>query len=201
MIELASHTRHRKHKKGEGLSYESGLHKKDFESVYYSRMTVRCTLRSCKKHRLAAVPLLASTWSSNTGSFLFKVISLKLANEWMHVDFTTSDSRHERPIRKMLSGSLFVYYADAHRNKTGQRYAAATAAAYAKELLPIIPRGWQTMGHLMRQSPASPQTNCSVPIHSPKKPHFLVPLDRNTNFIGRNDILSQLLKRPFPIEQ
>ena len=30
-------------------------------------------------------------------------------------------------------------YADSHKNKNWQRYAAATAAAYAKELLSIIP--------------------------------------------------------------
>lgn len=30
-------------------------------------------------------------------------------------------------------------YADSHKNKRWQRYAAATAAAYAKELLSIIP--------------------------------------------------------------
>jgi hypothetical protein len=31
-------------------------------------------------------------------------------------------------------------YADSHKNKRWQEYAAATAAAYAKELLNIIPR-------------------------------------------------------------
>jgi hypothetical protein len=30
-------------------------------------------------------------------------------------------------------------YADSHKNKQWQRYAAATAAAYAKELLYVIP--------------------------------------------------------------
>ena len=31
-------------------------------------------------------------------------------------------------------------YADSHKNKRWQPYAAATAAAYAKELLSVIPR-------------------------------------------------------------
>ncbi|KAF5024639.1 hypothetical protein F66182_3261 [Fusarium sp. NRRL 66182] len=33
-------------------------------------------------------------------------------------------------------------YSDSHKNKQWQKYAAATAAAYTKELLSVIPRGW-----------------------------------------------------------
>ncbi|KAK8097365.1 kinesin light chain [Apiospora sp. TS-2023a] len=57
-------------------------------------------------------------------------------------------------------------YADAHKNKRWQPYAAATAAAYAKELLSIVP---------------------------PLAPGDLN--GRNENFVGREDILSQLLER------
>ncbi|KAJ4251450.1 hypothetical protein NW762_011433 [Fusarium torreyae] len=39
-------------------------------------------------------------------------------------------------------------YSDSHKNKEWQRYAAATAAAYARELLSVVPREWalQTPG-------------------------------------------------------
>ncbi|KAH7010456.1 hypothetical protein EDB80DRAFT_642967 [Ilyonectria destructans] len=60
-------------------------------------------------------------------------------------------------------------YADSHKNKEWQPYAAAMAAAYAKAVLNII---------------------------QPKKVqegHFMVPLGRNKGFVGRESILHQLL--------
>ncbi|KAK8028960.1 hypothetical protein PG991_006016 [Apiospora marii] len=78
-------------------------------------------------------------------------------------------------------------YADAHKNKRWQPYAAATAAAYAKELLSIVP-------------PLAPgDLNGSE--NSRRKSHFLVPFSRNENFVGREDILGQLLERLPPTAQ
>ncbi|KAI3530692.1 hypothetical protein CABS02_14420 [Colletotrichum abscissum] len=72
-------------------------------------------------------------------------------------------------------------YADAHKNKRWQPYAAATAAAYAKELLNTVPP--LTSSNLYR-----PEDSC-------QKPHFIVPFGRNENFVGRNAILTRLLER------
>ncbi|KZL87964.1 kinesin light chain [Colletotrichum incanum] len=75
-------------------------------------------------------------------------------------------------------------YADAHKNKRWQPYAAATAAAYAKELLCIIPP-------LLSSIPDSSED-------SRPRPHFIVPFGRNENFVGRDAILTQLLERISP---
>ncbi|KAK1656993.1 hypothetical protein BDP55DRAFT_43077 [Colletotrichum godetiae] len=72
-------------------------------------------------------------------------------------------------------------YADAHKNKQWQPYAAATAAAYAKELLNTIP-------------PLT-SSNLDKPEDSHQKPYFIVPFGRNENFVGRDAILTRLLKR------
>ncbi|KAI3531969.1 phosphorylase superfamily protein [Colletotrichum abscissum] len=72
-------------------------------------------------------------------------------------------------------------YADAHKNKLWQPYAAATAAAYAKELLNIIP-------------PLT-SSNLDEPQSSRREPHFIVPLGRNESFVGRDAILTRLLER------
>ncbi|KAK7920679.1 kinesin light chain [Apiospora marii] len=78
-------------------------------------------------------------------------------------------------------------YADAHKNKRWQPYAAATAAAYAKELLSIVP-------------PLAPG-DLNRPENSRRKTHFLVPFSRNENFVGRENILGQLLERLPPTAQ
>ncbi|KZL75723.1 kinesin light chain [Colletotrichum tofieldiae] len=72
-------------------------------------------------------------------------------------------------------------YADAHKNKRWQPYAAATAAACAKELLNIIP--------------PLVSSNLDDLEHSRQKSHFIVPFGRNENFVGRDAILTQLLGR------
>ncbi|KAK1656895.1 hypothetical protein BDP55DRAFT_596875 [Colletotrichum godetiae] len=72
-------------------------------------------------------------------------------------------------------------YADAHKNKRWQPYAAATAAAYAKELLNTIP-------------PLT-SSNLDKAEDSYQKPHFIVPFGRNENFVGRDAILTRLRDR------
>ncbi|KAF4815773.1 Nephrocystin-3 [Colletotrichum siamense] len=72
-------------------------------------------------------------------------------------------------------------YADAHKNKQWQPYAAATAATLAKELLCTIP-----------STVSSAENVAANPLH---KPHFIVPFGQNENFVGRDAILRQLLER------
>ncbi|KAH8660527.1 hypothetical protein BX600DRAFT_438741 [Xylariales sp. PMI_506] len=81
-------------------------------------------------------------------------------------------------------------YADSHKNKNWQPFASATAAAYAKELVSIIPP--QTVDDLIPQiaSPGlcQPSANTENPISTP----WLVPFNRNPLFTGRSDILENL---------
>jgi nucleoside phosphorylase/Tfp pilus assembly protein PilF len=70
-------------------------------------------------------------------------------------------------------------YADSHKNKRWQEYAAATAAAYAKELLSIIP-----------ENPSDPSM-----VAPSIRPIFLLPFERDKQFVGREDILSQVGKQ------
>ncbi|OHW99554.1 kinesin light chain, partial [Colletotrichum incanum] len=72
-------------------------------------------------------------------------------------------------------------YADAHKNKRWQPYAAATAAACTKELLYTIP--------------PLVSSNLGVREDSRQKSYFIVPFGRNENFVGRDAILTQLLAR------
>lgn len=69
-------------------------------------------------------------------------------------------------------------YADCHKNKKWQNYAAATAAAASKA---ILERYIQTERSGVR------------PVEEPPTCHFLVPFGRNQNFVGRRSILSKLL--------
>ncbi|KAH8660124.1 hypothetical protein BX600DRAFT_522911 [Xylariales sp. PMI_506] len=64
-------------------------------------------------------------------------------------------------------------YADSHKSKGWQRYAAATAAACMKAFL----TNWV---------PSNPE---------PVRSHFLVPFGENEDFVGRETILEQLLER------
>ncbi|KAK3383706.1 hypothetical protein B0T24DRAFT_645911 [Lasiosphaeria ovina] len=66
-------------------------------------------------------------------------------------------------------------YADSHKNKRWQDYAAATAASTMKALLALYPKADEN--------------------RALASPHFLVPLGRNEGFVGRHSILDQLLQR------
>src|SRR6185312_3651281 len=70
-------------------------------------------------------------------------------------------------------------YADSHKNKEWQNFAAATAASASKAILERYiqtDKSWERV-------PAGPQR------------HWVVPFGRNKEFVGRGEILSQLLKR------
>ncbi|GKT67552.1 regulatory protein AfsR [Colletotrichum tofieldiae] len=71
-------------------------------------------------------------------------------------------------------------YADAHKNKRWQPYAAATAAAYAKELLHVIP---PSVSNSLDSSQDSP---------------FYRPVWTKRKFVGRDEVLAQLLDRVPP---
>ncbi|KAK4164715.1 phosphorylase superfamily [Cladorrhinum sp. PSN259] len=66
-------------------------------------------------------------------------------------------------------------YADSHKNKRWQDYAAATAASAMKALLERYPK--------TDEKPAPPRR------------YFIVPFGRNDGFVGRHTILDQLLSR------
>ncbi|KAE8397274.1 kinesin light chain [Aspergillus pseudonomiae] len=74
-------------------------------------------------------------------------------------------------------------YADSHKNKRWQPYAAGTAAAYAKELLGVIPVAdvvnTQTVDEALRGA----------------KRTFYLPFERNHKFIGRNAELDTLKQK------
>ncbi|KAH6646798.1 nucleoside phosphorylase domain-containing protein [Truncatella angustata] len=69
-------------------------------------------------------------------------------------------------------------YADAHKNKQWQPYAAATAAACTKELLRIIPQVVSTGDN--QKEDLAPEI------------HFMVPFGRNSNFVGRETVLERI---------
>ncbi|UKZ96573.1 uncharacterized protein TrAFT101_011355 [Trichoderma asperellum] len=68
-------------------------------------------------------------------------------------------------------------YADCHKSKKWQDFAAATAASALQAILGYIP-------------PAKSQV--------PRQGHFLVPFGRNESFTGREDILQRLIMRTNP---
>ncbi|KAL7920802.1 hypothetical protein ACQKWADRAFT_297339 [Trichoderma austrokoningii] len=74
-------------------------------------------------------------------------------------------------------------YADSHKNKQFQNFAAATAASVSKAILEQYIQTDRTRGRLIEESPKS---------------HFLVPFGQNQNFVGRDAILSSLLKKIRP---
>ncbi|EED11479.1 conserved hypothetical protein [Talaromyces stipitatus ATCC 10500] len=67
-------------------------------------------------------------------------------------------------------------YCDSHKQKQWQGYAALTAAAYAKLLLLAIPV-------------SRPDANL---MNNKKMRHWIVPLARNPNFVGRQDEITKL---------
>ncbi|GKZ27334.1 hypothetical protein AbraIFM66951_005102 [Aspergillus brasiliensis] len=74
-------------------------------------------------------------------------------------------------------------YADSHKNKRWQLYAAGTAAAYAKELLGVIPApdivNTKTVEEALRET----------------KRTFYLPLQRNHKFVGRSEELDTLKQK------
>lgn len=87
-------------------------------------------------------------------------------------------------------------YADNHKNKKWQRYAAATAAACMKALL----KTWMpstTMGNSTTPTAACKQ-QCMILLKfclndtKSSKQLDIIPYTRNPDFIGREDILKQL---------
>ncbi|KAI3573641.1 hypothetical protein IWW34DRAFT_753894 [Fusarium oxysporum f. sp. albedinis] len=75
-------------------------------------------------------------------------------------------------------------YSDSHKNKEWQRYAAATAAAYARELLEVLP---------VAEAHSTDQHSSHDHQYSQDR-HFIVPFGRNKGFVGRESILLQLLE-------
>lgn len=71
-------------------------------------------------------------------------------------------------------------YADSHKNKRWQAYAAVTAAVYAKEILFVI---------LLKEIVAL------APIQGTRCRHFFVPFGQNENFVGREKTVNWLLER------
>jgi nucleoside phosphorylase len=74
-------------------------------------------------------------------------------------------------------------YADCHKNKRWQEFAAATAAAASKAILERYIQTDRSRGRSVEKS---------------SQAHFLVPLGRNQKFVGRERILSRLLESIWP---
>lgn len=70
-------------------------------------------------------------------------------------------------------------YADSHKNDGWHKYASASAAAVAKEVLRIIPVSRAT-------------TTLSTAVADIPRSHWLVPFPRNERFVGRDSLLNQL---------
>ncbi|KAJ0130816.1 hypothetical protein HZ326_26084 [Fusarium oxysporum f. sp. albedinis] len=94
-------------------------------------------------------------------------------------------------------------YADSHKSKIWQQYAAATAAACAKAFLsfwvPSLTQGISCLAanlesSLSLQSRGSPDQNETARAVDERQmqPVFLVPFSKNDLFVGRDDILERL---------
>ncbi|KAF7507541.1 hypothetical protein GJ744_010332 [Endocarpon pusillum] len=79
------------------------------------------------------------------------------------------------------------YYSDTHENDEWQGYAAATAAAYAKELLQAMPGEEVVSTNLVLRTGLKPP----VP-SAPPKPVFTVPFERDKYFVGREGIITHI---------
>jgi nucleoside phosphorylase len=69
-------------------------------------------------------------------------------------------------------------YADSHKNKSWQPYAAGTAAVYAKEILSVIPPTEATKSLALEVRPSS-----------------TVPFQRDSAFVGRDEVLAKIRER------
>ncbi|KAJ3474216.1 hypothetical protein NLG97_g9941 [Lecanicillium saksenae] len=96
-------------------------------------------------------------------------------------------------------------YADSHKSKEWQRYAAANAAAYAREMLEVLPAAADdSPGGRCLSSPRtfsagvdSSMISSSISDRgdsSREQPHFMVPFGRNKDFVGRDIIIDKLLE-------
>ncbi|KAF4337641.1 kinesin light chain [Fusarium beomiforme] len=89
-------------------------------------------------------------------------------------------------------------YADSHKSKVWQRYAAATAAACAKAFLnfwvPSLDQATNFESSLSLQTQGYPeQRKAAYVINEPEKqPVFEVPFSKNDLFVGRDDVLTRL---------
>ncbi|KAI0895152.1 TPR-like protein [Annulohypoxylon nitens] len=87
-------------------------------------------------------------------------------------------------------------YADAHKNKEWQEYAAAVAAAYTKELITALPKiilEKHDSQEIQLTMPATPDQLATI--HSQSRgPHWMVPFFRNQHFVAREQELSTLRK-------
>lgn len=76
-------------------------------------------------------------------------------------------------------------YADSHKNKKWQPYSAAMAAAFAKELLRVLPP-------VKMELTRSASDGLPVAAMRPQKALWIVPFCRNANFVGRQAQLDGL---------
>ncbi|KAK3386814.1 violaceus kinesin [Podospora didyma] len=83
-------------------------------------------------------------------------------------------------------------YADSHKNKTWQPYAAATAAACARELLSVIPAV-----EVRAERTAQVAIASGDDLHSHDEACWIVPFDKNPRFVGHESRLDVLEKRIF----
>jgi nucleoside phosphorylase len=80
-------------------------------------------------------------------------------------------------------------YVDYHKNDLWQGYAAASAAACAKELLSIIQRNRAADTLTAADRPSASRTVC-----------FAVPFERDSKFIGREDVITEI-DRQFEVQR
>ncbi|KAJ8106476.1 hypothetical protein OPT61_g9512 [Boeremia exigua] len=76
-------------------------------------------------------------------------------------------------------------YADSHKNKRWQTYAAGTAAAYAREILSVIPPAEVAKSFTAEET----MRNASA------KSTYYIPFLKNKRFVGRHDELDKLHQR------
>ena len=90
-------------------------------------------------------------------------------------------------------------YADSHKNKQWQPYAAATAAAYANEVLSVIPTNEvakQRSITVAMKDEAEPEYSNQAKVNViTTKPSSMVPFPQDSTFIGRDDVLAELSRQ------
>ncbi|KAL9624319.1 MAG: hypothetical protein Q9160_001566 [Pyrenula sp. 1 TL-2023] len=87
-------------------------------------------------------------------------------------------------------------YADSHKNRGWQPFAAGTAAAYAKEVLLMIPKG-----DLQRVQTAEDTMNvyneADIVVDCLRSLTYYIPFPKNHHFVGRDAILDELKQKLF----